>query len=134
MHIVAILIFPLFLGEFSEGITRPFPFGPRRRILPGQRASGCVDCANELKQCVEKCLQQHDCSEIDIKEGFCPVGSPRPAKCAISSVLSVCESDSDCPGTKKCCESGCSKVCSNALPVPPAQESRRSSKRILSKP
>ncbi|GIY91761.1 WAP domain-containing protein [Caerostris extrusa] len=60
-------------------------------------------------------------------EGFCPVGDIKPDNCSISSssFLNVCKTDTDCPGTKKCCHSGCSKVCSSALPVPPQAAGRR---------
>lgn len=60
-------------------------------------------------------------------EGFCPVGDQRPENCSISSAsfLNVCKTDTDCPGTKKCCQNGCSKVCASALPVPPHQVGRR---------
>ncbi|GFU64707.1 WAP domain-containing protein [Trichonephila clavipes] len=61
------------------------------------------------------------------REGFCPVGDKKPDNCSISSAsfLNVCKTDTDCPGTKKCCHSGCSKVCASALPVPPHQVVRK---------
>ncbi|KFM56933.1 hypothetical protein X975_19740, partial [Stegodyphus mimosarum] len=64
---------------------------------------------------------------MNVKEGFCPIGDQRPDNCSLSTTafLNVCKTDTDCPGTKKCCHSGCSKVCVSALPVPPHQVGRR---------
>ncbi|GFY51400.1 WAP domain-containing protein [Trichonephila inaurata madagascariensis] len=67
---IAMLAFFLFLSlivgpAFSQ--NKPFPFGPRRRILPGQRSSGCSDCAAELKQCILTCVEKFDCSEMNVK-------------------------------------------------------------------
>lgn len=123
---VMVVLLSLLFGEVMSQ-AKPFPFGPRRRVLPGQRSSGCSDCAAELKQCVLTCLEKFDCSEMNVKEGFCPLGERRPDNCSVtsSSFLNVCKSDTDCPGTKKCCQSGCSKVCASALPVPPHQSARR---------
>ncbi|GFU64696.1 uncharacterized protein TNCV_876211 [Trichonephila clavipes] len=64
------LAFFLFLSlivgpAFSQ--NKSFPFGPRRRILPGQRSSGCSDCAAELKQCILTCVEKFDCSEMNVK-------------------------------------------------------------------
>ncbi|XP_015928629.1 waprin-Enh1-like [Parasteatoda tepidariorum] len=124
MKIIFILCF--LVGQ-AIAQSKPFPFGPRKRVLPGQRSSGCSDCASELKQCVLSCVEKFDCSEMNVKEGFCPIGDKRPENCSISSsaFLNVCKMDTECPGTKKCCHSGCSKVCASALPVPPHQVVRR---------
>ncbi|GFR23704.1 WAP domain-containing protein [Trichonephila clavata] len=72
-------------------------------------------------------INYNDCNiELQIF-GFCPVGDKKPDNCSISSAsfLNVCKTDTDCPGTKKCCHSGCSKVCASALPVPPHQVVRK---------
>ncbi|KAG8177852.1 hypothetical protein JTE90_027118 [Oedothorax gibbosus] len=123
---LVLLLVSLVVGEVMSQ-SKPFPFGPRRRVLPGQRSSGCSDCATELKQCILSCVEKYDCSEMNIKEGFCPIGDKKPDNCSISSssFLNVCKTDTDCPGNKKCCQNGCSKVCSSALPVPPHQTVRR---------
>ncbi|XP_013781126.1 perlwapin-like [Limulus polyphemus] len=98
-----------------------FPFGPKRRVLPGQRGDDCTDCVADFKDCVQECLREYDCTTKKTKEGFCPIGDPRPSKCSPSPVFNVCDSDQDCPGTKKCCEDGCSKVCAVSLPRPPSK-------------
>ncbi|XP_022243202.1 WAP four-disulfide core domain protein 2-like [Limulus polyphemus] len=118
---VTVLFLIVILCGISGAQRLPFPFGPRRRVLPGQRGGGCVDCVAELRQCVQQCLEEHDCSASNSKEGFCPLGEVHQEKCSSSPVLDVCGDDNDCPRSKKCCKSGCSKVCVNPLPRPPVR-------------
>ncbi|XP_076310824.1 whey acidic protein-like isoform X2 [Tachypleus tridentatus] len=116
--IVIVFVFILIHNSYPQKLT--FPFASRRRMFPG---GGCVDCVAKLKQCVQHCLIEHDCSVSKVK-GFCPIGDLRPKECSPIPALNVCESDNDCPGTKKCCKSGCTMVCVNALPRPPSQTKR----------
>ncbi|GFT40431.1 WAP domain-containing protein, partial [Nephila pilipes] len=60
------LLLSLIVGQ-AVSQNKPFPFGPRRRVLPGQRSSGCSDCAAELKQCILTCVEKFDCSEMNVK-------------------------------------------------------------------
>ncbi|XP_022241369.1 elafin-like [Limulus polyphemus] len=116
---VTVLVLVISVSEKIKSHRLPFPFEPKRRVFPGQRGDDCVYCAEELKQCLQECLREYHCSTTKTKEGFCPVSDPRLNTCTLSPVLNVCENDEDCPGTKKCCDNGCSKVCAVALPRPP---------------
>lgn len=64
--LLQLLVLWLTVGQIC-GQSKPFPFGPRRRVLPGQRSSGCSDCAAELKQCILTCVEKFDCSEMNVK-------------------------------------------------------------------
>ncbi|GIY21574.1 WAP domain-containing protein [Caerostris extrusa] len=63
---IGLFVLSLFVGQVVPQ-NKPFPFGPRRRVLPGQRSSGCSDCAAELKQCILTCVEKFDCSEMNVK-------------------------------------------------------------------
>ncbi|XP_070544252.1 SCO-spondin-like [Ptychodera flava] len=45
------------------------------------------------------------------KNGQCPVTSDMPTSCSAD-----CITDTDCPGTRKCCNNGCASICVSPVP------------------
>jgi len=99
----------------------PNPF-PRCFRKDDERCSVKYPCAIGQSCCPTQCLGTK-CYGPEGKEGVCPVPPPG----IFTPCIALCEDDSKCPGTEKCCHWGCGIRClepvekekSGKCPVPP---------------
>ncbi|XP_075717818.1 anosmin-1-like isoform X2 [Rhinoderma darwinii] len=87
-----------------------------------RRCSQCMQpCMSEWdvmsKQCHRKCENRHECiasceflkSLRVMRQGHCP--PPHKASGFAAACVLSCSTDTDCPGSKKCCANGCGLTC-----------------------
>jgi len=88
-------------------------------VIRDSDCKGDSSCPGDMKCCRVGCSSV--CLAVPVlanKPGVCPANPPGMA-CSLIGNPNACRDDTACPDSQKCCHTGCSSACVDALPPKP---------------